>query len=277
MADCMVSHNWFGLDTILHGGRSKDRRKVGNNTYLVRRGEDIAVRLHYTDILTFYRDGRIKINSGGWQTVTTRDRWNQYLPGAWNIQGDRGTYYLYNGEKRWGYRDGMIIHPDGTVTDYAPESDEERNRRLRRLINKHARLVADSLPLERNDLWGLWHRSEDAETLERNMVEDRVTDTLVYCALHIPQVGPMVLSAAFGQAAYPVEVIREFVRRKVRSYLIDRLITGRPPVVYCPTCLHTTPPRWTPMDGPNPIEGHDDRVVYTCPKFATHWEVVPKS
>ena len=90
--------NWFALDTKLQG-RCKDSRKVGNNTYLIRRGEgycrhadtgkplpgtivpedDIAVRLHYTDVVTFKCDGDIVLSSGGFHTRTTKDRINQYL------------------------------------------------------------------------------------------------------------------------------------------------------------------------------------------------------
>jgi hypothetical protein len=62
-------------------GRCKERRKLGNNTYLVRRSETaIAVLLHSTDIVTFHSNGDIDIYTGGWNTVTTKDRINGYSP-----------------------------------------------------------------------------------------------------------------------------------------------------------------------------------------------------
>ena len=54
-------------------------RKLENNTFEITlpNGER-KIRLHQTDILTF-RDGGFTVNSGGYLTVTTRDRLNKYL------------------------------------------------------------------------------------------------------------------------------------------------------------------------------------------------------
>ena len=77
-------------------GRCRDRRKIANNTYLVRRDSDeIAVRLHATDVLTFFADGRIRVNTGGYHTVTTVDRINAFLPGPWRVSRHRGLTLLY--------------------------------------------------------------------------------------------------------------------------------------------------------------------------------------
>lgn len=44
----------------------RPRRKLENNTYLEERdGNTIAVKLHATDVVTFHRDGRVVLNSGG--------------------------------------------------------------------------------------------------------------------------------------------------------------------------------------------------------------------
>jgi hypothetical protein len=77
-------------------GRCRDRRKLANNTHLVRRDTDeIAVRLHATDVLTFFADGRIRVNTGGYHTVTTVDRINAFLPGPWRVSRYRGLTILY--------------------------------------------------------------------------------------------------------------------------------------------------------------------------------------
>jgi len=100
-------------DTLLHRGKTADgavmdSRKLENNTYLVRRpihwadkdGEHqtqhapIAVRLHDTDILTFYRDGIVELNAGGWYTVTTKARMNNYLPAPFTVFSKRGTWHI---------------------------------------------------------------------------------------------------------------------------------------------------------------------------------------
>ena len=59
-------------------GRCRERRKMENNTYLVRRIDGgIAVRLHNTDVLLFRPNGSIVLNSGRWRTTTTKDRMNR--------------------------------------------------------------------------------------------------------------------------------------------------------------------------------------------------------
>ncbi len=61
-------------------GRNHDSRKLENNTYLERRGENIAIRLHRTDIVTHYPDGSFSLNDGGWNTPTTAERIQAYAP-----------------------------------------------------------------------------------------------------------------------------------------------------------------------------------------------------
>ena len=57
-------------------GRCKDSRKIANNTYLKRRGQDIAVMLHETDIVIFHPNNTFTLNSGGYRTRTTKARMN---------------------------------------------------------------------------------------------------------------------------------------------------------------------------------------------------------
>lgn len=91
--------SYEGADSFLG---SRDSRKVRNNTYVQRRttvhhhvvGTDatdiqhvagpvqhsIAVMLHGTDVVTYEQNGRITINTGGYQTNTTKDRINGFAP-----------------------------------------------------------------------------------------------------------------------------------------------------------------------------------------------------
>lgn len=57
-----------------HGG-AMHRRRIQRNTYLVRKSDDeIALLLHHTYIARFFRDGSVILDSGGWRTMTTKDR-----------------------------------------------------------------------------------------------------------------------------------------------------------------------------------------------------------
>lgn len=94
-------------------------RNAGNNTEVVERGEDIAVRLHSTDVLTFHPDGSVTLNTGGYYTVTTKDRINRFSP--WWLtsvyQRDHEWYVVIN--RKWDapldFVDGMTVDPDGLV------------------------------------------------------------------------------------------------------------------------------------------------------------------
>ena len=56
--------------------------KLGNNTWLENFPDGIkAVRLHDTYIVQFWPDGRVTLYSGGYRTVTTKDRMNQFISG----------------------------------------------------------------------------------------------------------------------------------------------------------------------------------------------------
>lgn len=61
--------------------KGKEQRKIGHKCYLVLRGNDaVAVRYHNTDIVTYYPNGSININNGGYRTVTTKRNINRYSP-----------------------------------------------------------------------------------------------------------------------------------------------------------------------------------------------------
>ena len=76
--------------------KNRDSKKVGNNTYLIAGNDCIHVRLHATNIVTLHKDGRIAFNSGGWQTVTTKDRMNQYMPDGMYIGQKNFVWYVYD-------------------------------------------------------------------------------------------------------------------------------------------------------------------------------------
>ena len=56
------------------------KRKLGNNTYLVVRDDGgFGVRLHNTEVVIHYED-QIVLDTGGWYSVTTKARMNEYTP-----------------------------------------------------------------------------------------------------------------------------------------------------------------------------------------------------
>lgn len=66
---------------MVRGKTNRDRRKVGNNTYAeILHDGSVGIMLHSTYVVKIHEDNTYTLNSGGWQTLTTKDRINQYSP-----------------------------------------------------------------------------------------------------------------------------------------------------------------------------------------------------
>ena len=98
---------------MVRGKTNKDTRKVGNNTYAeILPDGSVGIMLHSTYVVTIHPDNSATLNSGGWQTVTTKDRINQYSPvrvyqrkEVWytNCVGSSGCANLFP------FYDGMVV------------------------------------------------------------------------------------------------------------------------------------------------------------------------
>lgn len=87
-------------------GRNRPTKKLKNNTYLVRLdSETIGVQLHNTIVVTIHGDGTYTLNSGGWQTVTTKDRINEYSP----VRISQRKYQWYVGDEDIPFKDGIRV------------------------------------------------------------------------------------------------------------------------------------------------------------------------
>ncbi len=98
----------------LLGNRAE--RTIGYNTYLERdRWESgtIHVRLHATNIVTFYKHtDSVRVNTGGWETVTTRERMNRYLPEGFRVFNEKRVMYMgLPSGTREPFQDGYLCIP----------------------------------------------------------------------------------------------------------------------------------------------------------------------
>lgn len=150
-----------------------DSRKLERNTWLELRDDrtNIAVKLHQTDILTFYPDGSIKLDSGGWKTLTTKDQMHRYLPKDIIISQENNVWYVHNRnlQIRTVFEDGMIINPDGTFGETSQNEDEIRQ--LCKDIKAYAKgfveeLFKGNVPKPSGgDCWYCCMKSEDGKTM----------------------------------------------------------------------------------------------------------------
>ncbi|CAK0779623.1 hypothetical protein CCP2SC5_920019 [Azospirillaceae bacterium] len=102
---------------ILNGAQgATDSRFIGNNTveYYIENGR--FIRLHTTDILVFSGDS-IRISSGGWQTRTTKERINKYLPQGYRLFSEDGFWFISHAGSRFPFKDGMVIDLKNNTAD----------------------------------------------------------------------------------------------------------------------------------------------------------------
>ncbi len=98
-------------------------RKIGNNTFeITYENGDRAIRLHYTDVVTTHPDGSYTLDSGGWDTVTTKQRMNQYSNASvwqedytWYVQSNRPTVACPAGDEPLKFYDGMKFDFNGKL------------------------------------------------------------------------------------------------------------------------------------------------------------------
>jgi len=94
---------------MVRGKRNADRRKVGNNTYAeILPDGSVGVMLHSTYVVKINTDNTYTLQTGGWYTVTTKDRINQYVSGR-VYQADGQWYYKHTNGKTYEFIDGMVV------------------------------------------------------------------------------------------------------------------------------------------------------------------------
>lgn len=87
------------------GKTNRGQRKIGNNTYAyIQADGSVAIELHGTNVVTFYPNGLVKLNSGGWRTSTTKDRINKYSPVR--VYQKDFQWYLNDGTE---FEDNMLV------------------------------------------------------------------------------------------------------------------------------------------------------------------------
>jgi len=166
-------------------------RKLMRNTYLEWGPDDtVFVRFHSTNIMRFWPDGKVRLDSGGWQTLTTRGRMNEFLPSGWRICQDRGVWYLrcpFGRVQEWGFQDGLIIGADGDVTGAA---DVVATKALRKAVRAYAsaymkELVAGRLHVSLGDCLCCRFGWDDHDHIQSHLEERYYVPSLIVRASQV--------------------------------------------------------------------------------------------
>lgn len=155
-----MGYDYKQLNELL-GAKVKKIVKRHLLTWIERKDDHIGIFLVQTEIMRYYPDGTIVLDTHGWQTHTTKQRMNKYLPRPWGIWQNKGLWFLVwteitelpaDDEHPWGqtkykdtkygFRDGITIKPDGMVDNYSEHADE---RDLKKKLDKYVKGYVDAL------------------------------------------------------------------------------------------------------------------------------------
>ena len=92
----------------VRGKRNANRRKVGNNTYAeILHDGSVGILLHSTYVVKIHPDDTYTLQTGGWQTVTTKDRINQYSPVR--VYQRKYEWFVKVNGKEYPFMEGMVV------------------------------------------------------------------------------------------------------------------------------------------------------------------------
>lgn len=144
----------------IHEGEApadKNRRHKAHFRVL-RSGQNMVVRFHFTNLLTAHPDGTITLNTDSWQTSpTTREAMHVALDLAlgrpcWlrtkNLNGYKNTVLSIYGVASYVYYDGMRLDPTGKLlTNPAPLLKRVKDKTLTKAFLEAAQPFRDVLPV----------------------------------------------------------------------------------------------------------------------------------
>lgn len=122
--DPRIPQNWHQANTFLG---KRDERKAGNNTTVERTtySDSIYVRLHSTIIVEYFgpespNHGSVLLNSGGWHSVTTKQRMNLFT----HLSIYQRDFVWYVVEPRRTLDGRMVWHGQEDDTKYTHEFED---------------------------------------------------------------------------------------------------------------------------------------------------------
>jgi hypothetical protein len=206
----------------------KAAKIVDNNTLRIEYQDGTsAIRLHDTDIVTFNTDGSLTLNSGGWQTLTTKDRINAYLRNTGYISQNKGIWYIYGSP----FYDGIKVKGGKIVSKVLNGEKHEREvEQMKKRINKFCSLITeDNLPIPSNgDCWYCLMHTQEGETWgDSSGDHDHLLNHIEENYLHGSLLVNAMREKGFRDYQIPIHYsmrLADAFRRAVRAYLQKRLI-----------------------------------------------------
>jgi hypothetical protein len=197
---------------------------VDNNTLeIVYSDGTRAVRLHDTDIIRI-KDGITTLTSGGWKSVTTKERLNRFCPWL-RLSQTKGVWYIKGGSM---FFDGMRFDGNGNPLDALQLPDLKGLTAIKKRIKGYCDLITkDNLPTPSSgDCWyclmtggqTLGDKTNDHGHLENHIDEKYLHGSILANAMRAKGFDNRQIGIH-----YQLKLVNTF-KRALRVYLQKRLI-----------------------------------------------------
>ncbi len=111
---------------------------------------DVVTRLHDTDIVLKRPDKSVYLDTGGWNTKTTRARINEALPRGISVHTSKGAMHIVDGKgKAHEFTQTVRVGPRGGVTTDIQSGEAASYDSVRALVDRYIdRLKLHGIPTE---------------------------------------------------------------------------------------------------------------------------------
>jgi hypothetical protein len=200
---------------------------VDNNTFrYTSENGDTVYRLHNTDVVRVRAQGGEVLNSGGYKTVTTKDRINRFS--KYQLVSTKGVWYVVSGDKKVPFYDGIVLPDAFEASEAKQEKLVKKQESLRKAITKFvAEKIVDGerLPEPNNGDCFFCNFSKDANTgkiattalsqdhLLSHVKEKYMHGSLIVLAMRWAGYTPYRIALAFRETEH------KEVRRTLRRFL----------------------------------------------------------
>lgn len=177
-----------------------------------------AIRYQDTDVVTF-KDNHVILDSGGWRTVTTKERINTNTD--LRVFAEQGIWYVslvgkFN--KRELFYDGITFDTEGNLVSESQTPDLDRIKQVKKQIAKFVKLVdnLEAIPMpEGGDCWGC-SMFKTADCLQGHLDEGYLHGSLIVRALEHVGCNNPGLVMHMG--------IKDTIKRALRRYFKNNLL-----------------------------------------------------
>lgn len=217
---------------IMEGVEYKEAKIINNNTVEYTRLNSVRViRLHHTDIMEFPKLGGVILNSGGWKTVTTKERINEYNGECTLIQ-DKSIWYISTSNNPYQDKDSWIPFFDGIkIKDRKvvnpKKSTHRKEQVLLKRIQKYCKELKElpELPQPSNgDCWYCSLKDTDGKTFGDMGDNDHLISHLNEKYIHGSLIVNALEFAGYNNPAFMFRMDdRDSIVQAVRKYFKSKL------------------------------------------------------